>query len=55
MAVKVYSLYGEQPQKVGMRFEQPSMTQQHFKDECDVNRIMQRYEETGTWGRTNKC
>ncbi|NLZ52937.1 MAG: hypothetical protein GX892_07295 [Thermoanaerobacteraceae bacterium] len=26
------------------------MTQQHFKEECDVNRIMLRYEETGNWG-----
>ena len=50
MAVKVYSLYGEQPPKVGMRFEKPSLTQQHFKEECDVNRIMQRYQETGSWG-----
>lgn len=50
MKVKIFSLYGEQPPKVGQRFKQPSMTQQHFKDECDVNRIMQRYEETGNWG-----
>lgn len=50
MKVKIYSLYGEQPPKVGQRFEKPSLTQQHFKEECDVNRIMQRYEETGNWG-----
>lgn len=50
MAVKIYSLYGERPPKVGQRFVKPSLTQQHFKDECDVNRIMKRYEETGSWG-----
>lgn len=48
--VKIFSLYGEQPPKRGVKFTQPSMTQQHFKEECDVNRIMQRYEETGNWG-----
>lgn len=50
MAVKIFSLYGEQPPKKGMKFKEPSLTQQHFKDECDVNRIMQRYQETGNWG-----
>nr|WAE43474.1 MAG: internal scaffolding protein [Microviridae sp.] len=24
-----------------------SITQQHFKDECDINKIMERYEKTG--------
>lgn len=24
-----------------------SMTQQHFKDECDINRILAKYEKTG--------
>lgn len=26
----------------------PSLTQQHFKDECDINSIMDRYIRTGT-------
>lgn len=26
----------------------PSMTQQHFKQECDVNSILERYRKTGT-------
>lgn len=26
------------------------MTQQHYKEECDINRIIKRYEETGNWG-----
>lgn len=29
-----------------------SMTQQHFKDECDVNLIIKRHEETGLWANT---
>jgi len=28
-------------------FTQPSLTRQSFKDECDVNQIVQRYTETG--------
>lgn len=34
--------------KVSMRFaENSGRTQQHFKDECDVNNIMKKYEKTG--------
>ncbi len=50
MAVKIFTLYGDLPPKDGITFKKPSMTQQHFKEECDINRIMQRYEETGNWG-----
>lgn len=32
---------------VGIEFVEPSMTEQHFKDECDINNIVQRYQETG--------
>lgn len=31
----------------GITFEEPSMAQQHFKDECDVNNILRKYESTG--------
>jgi len=27
----------------------PSMTQQHFKDECDINAIIARHDTTGLW------
>jgi len=30
-----------------MKFTQPSLTRQSFKDECDVNQIVKRYTETG--------
>ena len=34
-------------QSDGVDFKEPSMTQQQFKDECDINRIMDRYLKTG--------
>ncbi len=27
----------------GLRCEEPGLTQQHFKDECDINHIMSKY------------
>lgn len=32
----------------------PSLTKQAHKDECDVNRIMKKYEKTGVVAFTNK-
>lgn len=34
-------------QKDGVKNTSPSMTQQQFKAECDINRIMDRYLRTG--------
>lgn len=31
----------------GIVFSKPSLTQQHFKDECDINHIVATYQETG--------
>ena len=33
--------------RVTLKFTEPSMTQQNFKDECNINSIMKRYEKTG--------
>ncbi|WNK13589.1 MAG: internal scaffolding protein [Microvirus sp.] len=33
--------------KVKLHFYQPSKTKQQFKDECDINKIMARYQQTG--------
>lgn len=33
--------------KSGFSFEGDSLTQQHFKDDCDVNKIIDRYTRTG--------
>lgn len=34
-------------QEDGVNNSTPSMTQQQFKDECDINKIMERYLRTG--------
>ena len=47
MAVRVYSVYDEDLPRQGFDCEGESMTQQQFLEECDINRIMQRYQETG--------
>jgi len=31
----------------------PSMTKQSFKDECDINQILKRFQATGTFDFTN--
>lgn len=35
------------PPQVGLEFTEPSMTEQHFKDECDINNIVAQYQQTG--------
>lgn len=35
------------PEKNGIEFTEPSMTEQHFKQECDINYIVQQYQTTG--------
>ena len=34
-------------------FNQPSLTKQSFKDECDVNQVMKRFNKTGVLDHTN--
>lgn len=46
MSVVIHSRYSLPPQ-VSICFSEPSMTQQHFKDECDINQIMAKYQKTG--------
>ena len=43
----IHSLYNL-PDDLGVTFTEPSMAQQHFKDECDINRIIDRFTKTGT-------
>lgn len=47
MTVLIRSYYVQRPGRVVVGFTQPSLTQQHFRDECDINHIMARYRETG--------
>lgn len=35
------------PEKNGLEFTEPSMTEQHFKQECDINYIVNQYQTTG--------
>lgn len=50
--VKIYSIY-DKPEVPGVTFTEPSLSQQHFKDECDINNIMAKYAKTGVWGDPN--
>ena len=43
----VRSRYPSYTKTSGIVNDMPSMTQQHFKDECDINNIIVRYEATG--------
>ena len=42
----MYSRFNLPPRRPVMN-DEPSMTQQHFAEECDVNSIMARYQKTG--------
>lgn len=46
--MKIYSLY-DRPADAGVTVRGESMTQQHFKDDCDVNRILEKYLRLGVW------
>lgn len=49
-AVKLYSAYGERPDNPGLDFhENDGMTRQSFRDECNVNMIMDRFIATGVF------
>lgn len=37
----------KEEEKKGIEFKEPTLTQQHFKEECDINNIMDRYRKTG--------
>lgn len=44
--MEFYTKFNPPPQ-VGLEFTEPSMTEQHFKDECDINNIVATYQQTG--------
>jgi phage internal scaffolding protein len=44
--MEIFSLYNR-GNFDGITFTDSTMTQQHFKDECDINSIMSKYEKTG--------
>lgn len=40
--------------RVGVSFKQPSLAKQAFKDECDINNIMKRFERDGILNHFNQ-
>lgn len=44
--MKFHTRY-DPPTDAGITFDEPSMTQQHFADECDINKIIERAIKTG--------
>ncbi|WNK14566.1 MAG: internal scaffolding protein [Microvirus sp.] len=46
MTPTIYSRYNPPPQ-VKLACLDPSRTQQHFKEECDINNILAKFMETG--------
>lgn len=47
MSYVVKSRYESYRESQGQVFHWPSMAQQNFKEECDINNIIARYEQTG--------
>lgn len=46
--MKIKTYYGDcRKETEGICFTEDSMTQQHFKDECDIDKILRKYETTG--------
>lgn len=45
--MEIRSRYKSYSRLADIEFTQKSMTQQHFRDEADINTIMSRYERTG--------
>lgn len=46
MSVTIYDRYNR-PVGEQLEFEMPSLTEQHHKDDCDVNQILKRFLKTG--------
>ncbi|AXH77337.1 MAG: internal scaffolding protein [Microviridae sp.] len=49
----IHHKFSKKP-RVSLSFTQPSLTKQSFKDECDINRIMARYQATGLLPNVNE-
>lgn len=44
---KFFTLYDQNPPKSGIVFDAPSLTDQTFKDECDIHHIIDNFGQTG--------
>lgn len=47
--MKIHTLY-DRPPKVKTQITEKTLTHQSFKDECDINKIIERYHATGFMG-----
>jgi len=50
---QIHHKYSIKP-KIQVHFSGPGRTKQSFKDECDINRIMARYQATGQLPNVNE-
>lgn len=44
---KFFTLYDENPPKDGVVFDAPSLTDQTYRDECDIHHIIDNFGQTG--------
>lgn len=44
---KFFTLYDQNPPKIGVVFDAPSLTDQTFRDECDIHHIIDNFGQTG--------
>lgn len=51
--MEFYTCFNPCPDK-GIEFTEPSLTEQHFKNECDINFIVKRFEENGVLPEGNR-
>lgn len=51
--MKFYTKFSPKESK-GIDFIKPSMTEQHFKAECDINNIVATFQETGVLPQGNR-
>lgn len=52
---KILKPYAPRDPLPGFRSSLPTRTQQHFKDECDINNIIRRFQITGQLGDPNRA
>jgi phage internal scaffolding protein len=52
--MQIVSVYGEKPVRPKLDCGSESMTQQHFKRECDINYILRGYNRTGLIDHVNR-
>jgi len=51
--MKFKTIYGEH-KRIQLEFHSPSLAKQSFKDECDINRILIKFQKTGLLEHVNR-